>query len=253
MENASKALIMGASILIGVALLSVMIYAFSYASKVNSQYDEKEYSKNVKAFNSDFLVYETLNDGIINPDTKNLFKTGTEGTYARFNAAQRLNTISDVVSAVNKAYSINYKNSNQYINNYINYENGMIIVINLKNSNVIEDIVGSSNSKTKYIIFPHPQIESGCVYGMYNADYNALIEKINNHDNNIDLSGYQKLTCNRLLEVFRESRIATTTDNPPDNRNYTLYKYYFTGRLNVNPNTGKIGVVTFTLAIDEKY
>lgn len=249
MENASKVLIMGASILIGVMILSIMVYMFSDASKVNRAYEEKENSKEVSAFNSGFIGYETVDNELIDSSTGNLLND----TDARFTAAQELNKISDVISAVNEAYSINYKNSNQYKSDYIEYTNGMIIVIDLKNANVIKDIVGTADSKTKYVVFPHPDIESGYLYGMNDSDYNDLMDRIKNYDRNIDINGYQKVEISKFLEYFRESRLATSSDNPPDSRKYTLYKYYFSGKININSTTSKIDKVIFTLAEDKKY
>lgn len=252
MENASKALIMVVSILIGVMIIAFMTYMFSNASNLGKRQEIRESEKRISAFNAKFQVYETLNEGLINPDSnnRNLYKT----VYARFNASKELNKISDVITAVNEAYDINYQNSNEYKAGYIEYTNGMVIVLDLKKNGVIDDIAGSGkDSKSKYVIFPHKNIKSGYLYGMSDTEFDSLMKKIKNHDKNIDISGYQKVECSKFLEAFRESRTATSADNPPDNNTYILYKYYFSGELNINSTTSKIDRVTFTLAIDEKY
>ncbi len=57
MENASKALIMAGSVLIGVLLLSLIAYIFmQYGSQSASIYDEIEQNK-IAAFNAQFLKY----------------------------------------------------------------------------------------------------------------------------------------------------------------------------------------------------
>lgn len=255
MENASKALIMVVSILIGVMIIAFMTYMFSDASNLSRSQEAKENEKRISTFNADFYGYETLNDGLVDPNTGNLYKTTTEQTqYARFHASKELNKISDVITAVNEAYDINYKNSNEYRAGYIEYTNGMVIVIDLRENGIIDDIAGSGkDSKSKYVIFPHKDIKSGYLYGMTDTEYDSLMTKIKNRDKNIDISSYQKVECSKFLEFFRESRTATSADNPPDNSTYILYKYYFSGELNINSTTGKIDRVTFTLVTDKKY
>lgn len=255
MENASKALIMVASILIGVMIIAFMVYMFSDASKLNKRQEAIEDEKQISAFNARFQDYETLDDGLIDPATGNLYKTAANKQYAIFNASKGLNKISDVITVVNEAYDINYKNSNEYkINDYIEYINGIVIVLDLKADGVIQNIVGSGiHSKRYYVIFPNKKIESGYLYGMNEAQYNTLMQKIKDKVKNIDISGYQKVEVSKFLEYFRESRVATSADNPPDNRNYILFKYYFSGKLNINSTTSKIDKVTFTLVKDELY
>lgn len=255
MENASKALIMVSSILIGVMILAFMVYMFSDASKLNKRHEVRESEKEISAFNAKFQVYESFTDRVVNPSNGNLYTSADYITYARTSAAKNLNVISDVVTAVNEAYDINYQNSNRYLtNDYIEYENGMVIVIDLKSDNLINDFAGSGKkSKAKYVIFPNAKIESGYIYGMTNAQYDSLMTKINNHDKNIDISPYQKVSLSKFLEVFRESRLSTTEDDLSDFSTYTLYKYYFAGSIHINSETQKIDKVIFTLVKDTKY
>ena len=255
MENASKALIMVASILIGVMIIIFMVYMFSDASKLNTRHDVRENEKAISAFNADFQPYESLTDKIVDPTTGNLYRTSAYKQYARYNASKDLNVISDVISAVNEAYDINYQNSDRYqVDDYIEYENGMVIVVDLRTNNLIPNFAGSGkHSKTKYVIFPNADIQSGYLYGMSDSEYNTLMQKIENYDKNIDISSYQKVSVSKFLEVFRESRVATSADNPPDSSVYTLYKYYFAGSLNINSETQKVDKVTFTLVKDTKY
>ena len=65
MENASKALIMVASVLIGIMLLSVMIYVFRAGAKVNEAYDNNQISNQLELYNSKFEYYDKDNNTIV--------------------------------------------------------------------------------------------------------------------------------------------------------------------------------------------
>lgn len=57
MENASKALIMGGSVLIGVILLTTMVYIFRSTGNFASTYDDKLEKSIVEKFNEQFTSY----------------------------------------------------------------------------------------------------------------------------------------------------------------------------------------------------
>lgn len=62
MENASKALIMAASILIGVLILSLMSYLFLFMSDYASKVEENLYAKEIYEFNTQFNEYDERED-----------------------------------------------------------------------------------------------------------------------------------------------------------------------------------------------
>lgn len=62
MENASKALLMAASILIGVLLLSFMAYMFLFMSNYAGTVQENLYAKETHEFNAQFQVYDKRSD-----------------------------------------------------------------------------------------------------------------------------------------------------------------------------------------------
>lgn len=78
MENASKALMMAAGVLLGIMLLSVMIYVFRAGAKVNESYDNTQISYHLELHNSKFEFYNRQN-----------------------------NTVMDMISLANIAYDIN--------------------------------------------------------------------------------------------------------------------------------------------------
>ena len=92
MENASKALLMAAGVLLGVLLLSIMIYVFRQGSRVNQTYDQKQITNQLELYNSKFEYYDKDN-----------------------------NTVMDVISLVNLAFDIN-KDTNFDSSNVVQIE-----------------------------------------------------------------------------------------------------------------------------------
>ena len=57
MENASKALLMAAGVLIAILIISVMIVLFQHMGNVSSSYDKRISEEDITAFNSNFTKY----------------------------------------------------------------------------------------------------------------------------------------------------------------------------------------------------
>ena len=57
MENASKALLMAASVLIGIILVSLMVIMFMNFGNVSSSYDKTISQEEISVFNSNFTKY----------------------------------------------------------------------------------------------------------------------------------------------------------------------------------------------------
>lgn len=93
MENASKALLMGASILIAVLILSIATRFFNSASQVTKTYDSTMESSQISTFNSNFTKFV----GAVMDNTNN--------------EVQQYATIYDVISTSNFAYNYNSKMS----------------------------------------------------------------------------------------------------------------------------------------------
>lgn len=62
MENASKALLMATSVLIGVLLLSLMVYLFVFMSNYAGTVQDNLYAKEIYEFNAQFQQYEGRED-----------------------------------------------------------------------------------------------------------------------------------------------------------------------------------------------
>ncbi|MBR3614272.1 MAG: hypothetical protein IKL55_03745 [Clostridia bacterium] len=65
MENVAKALMISAGVLLGIMLLSVMIYVFRQGAKVNQAYDNKQVSLQLELYNSQFEHYDRNNNNIM--------------------------------------------------------------------------------------------------------------------------------------------------------------------------------------------
>ena len=65
MENASKALFIAVGVILGVLLLSAMIYMFRQGASVNENYDQKQISLQLELYNSQFEKFDRDNNNII--------------------------------------------------------------------------------------------------------------------------------------------------------------------------------------------
>lgn len=65
MENASRALIMAATILLALLLLSVFVYVFQVGASVDQTYDEKQATNQLNLFNSKFDVHQREDNNVI--------------------------------------------------------------------------------------------------------------------------------------------------------------------------------------------
>ena len=58
MENASKALLMAAGVLIGVLIISLAVYLMSYFGGVSADIHKRQKANQINQFNSQFTAYE---------------------------------------------------------------------------------------------------------------------------------------------------------------------------------------------------
>lgn len=234
MENASKALVMAAGVLIGVLLISFMIYLFNDASVLTKSYDLRELEKLISKYNANFTTYQTSN--------ADKFKVGANyeiDSSTEYRASVELNKISDVISAVNKAQSNNFTTSGGY-RTHTEYVNSLAIVIDIKNSSILTNI---TNPKPKYIIIPDSEIKVGMLYGVDDAKCNTILNNWKTKINTNIETNCEEVEVSKFLELFRENTIKVNGDG----KNYTSYKYYFIGETIQNEYTQKINQINFTL------
>ena len=90
MENASKALLMAASVLIGIILISLMVIMFMNSGNVSSSYDKTISQEEISVFNSNFTKY--VGRGLTIHKVKSIIN---------FAKANGVNVDSDVTSTIN--------------------------------------------------------------------------------------------------------------------------------------------------------
>lgn len=101
MENASKALIMAATVLLGVMLLSIGVYLFSIFGGFSSQISNALSEKEINEFNAQFYKYQSYKD--------------SEGNWQNLCRAQDIVTVANLAKDNNKKYEYD-KNASYYIN-----------------------------------------------------------------------------------------------------------------------------------------
>ncbi len=100
MENAVKALIMVAGLIIGVLVIGLLVYLFRIGGNVASNYEQSMSEGEIASFNAKFEKYITkLNT---NPEAN----SGTNNGYNNL-FIQQSNSIHDIVSVINLAYDTN--------------------------------------------------------------------------------------------------------------------------------------------------
>lgn len=243
MENASKALIIAGSVLITVMIIAVAVYIFQRGKELsNVEYTRSE-TADVQSFNAQFTSYETTwNYG-------NSIANGSTGDSARYTASNSLNKISDVISAVNLAASINSQNNYGY--SYYDTRNGFVETIDAVEVIIDMSVNTPDNLKKYYIIEPNQNVKSNYVYGIDSISSTTLSSearatRISNFSSGF--STYTETKCNDLLEILNETKLVKY-----NNSNYTLYKYYFEGTYELNSSSGKIDSIKFTLVYDSGF
>lgn len=184
MENASKALLIGAGILVAMLILFIAVRMFSSASQVTEAYQSKEVSSEVATFNANFTRFI---GAVVKDDEL------TNQNYAK---------IHDLVSVANFAWNYN----NKMVMNPLNPEDPndqRIVHVNLKlngdRAPQLNDLQ-NYNQEAYYLIIEngyymskdYPNAKNTIDYKIEIVSYNAE-NRINNmnfypSDNNVNLS-----------------------------------------------------------------
>ena len=184
MENASKALLIGAGILVAMLILFIAVRMFSSASQVTEAYQSKEVSSEVATFNANFTRFI---GAVVKDDEL------TNQNYAK---------IHDLVSVANFAWNYN----NKMVMNPLNPEDPndqRIVHVNLKlngdRAPQLNDLQ-NYNQEAYYLLIEngyymskdYPNAKNTIDYKIEIVSYNAE-NRINNlnfypSDNNVNLS-----------------------------------------------------------------
>lgn len=173
MENASKALLIVASTLVGIMLISLMVYLFGNFKATATSTEMRFTQEELEAINAKFVNYDTggnhtIQDEFsityfrnkrsevadtINITYRQLFENAppslpaspTQAQIDLYNrnlniyhkeligASQNLNRVSDVVTCINDAINTNYKNNNAYKSDGLEIQNAIEVIVNLNN------------------------------------------------------------------------------------------------------------------------
>lgn len=282
MENASKALIIVASTLIGVMLLSFMVYMFKRFNTTAKETDARLEQREIDEINSKFLGYETggeHTDGDSFTITYNrqhgsssttvdskqykygqLFGSATGLPPTIFTsdehyrkslivASQSLNVVSDVVSAINDAIDTNNRNNNNYKYNSLEVQNSVEIIVDLGSYYTEFNFNKIGSNQYRYLVIePNENVNPKYVYGFSASEIsddkqsNVNLNFVNSGANRNNINVYDMLTELRDTHVIRDSL-----------KTYTVYKYYFYGEIRKNDFTGLIESVKFTLTKDNNF
>ena len=188
MENASKALIMAASILLGLLLITVFVQVFKAGASVNENYDQTQRTAQLELYNSKFENYNVQE-----------------------------NTILDLISVFNLAYSIN---------EYTDYEASSAVSITLK----------FDGEEFKVLDYdPNPSVFSAAYESM--KENGLLYEKNKIKHNTATMSIYDL-----VYKPAKQLGINTTDDQEKLTRTYygpVEYTKRYTAYVK-DPTTGKI-------------
>lgn len=125
MENASKALLMAASVLIGVLLMTFLVYVFYFASEYSTKIKDNIASKDVYETNVKFEIYNGRNDLTIH-DVQTIINLVND--YNKEESASKINLN---ISSVSLEAELEKEKSTTYKCNMLYNSNKKISVINI--------------------------------------------------------------------------------------------------------------------------
>ena len=154
MENASKALIIAGGTILGIMILSIMLYLFRAGGRVSQRIDDKQIYYNIQMFNQQFENFAGTEEHVDR-------ETGAITTRPKGN------TISDVITCINLA-----SDANRDVG--YNALNAVSVELILDDSHVYS-VVGIIPLERNYVLVGH----ADTLDSTYRANSNANIPKLN--------------------------------------------------------------------------
>lgn len=236
MENVSKALLIAGSIVLGLILLSTLLYMLRVGGSVNKAYDETQLSYQTQAFNYQFEIYQRDD-----------------------------NTIMDMVTLLNLAYSVNSDN------NY-DLNNSVAIVLNVGNKVFQIPKVLKNDSTTAEEFYNNntddPLSRNQVLYrpsSAVNGDNISIYDLVDKTIGELDISGTGLEGSDKLSKIHIGAYIYYP-DLPANDSNAgkpvkgtnngTTYKYIFNcddNKLEYNKNTGRISKMVFECELNPNW
>lgn len=231
MENATKALIMTATVLLGIMLLSLMMYTFRAAARVDEQYESNQSERNIELHNSKFEVYNR-ND----------------------------NTIMDLIDLCGLAYSNNVD---------CDYDEALSIEIVINIGSKTYTIPSSFPESAREPLTAYKAEQIGMVDRLQDGyaknriwDGSSIIsiyDLVNKSCGDLHISGGGISSEDRLtktytgLATYRRHNDRTGVDETVT-ESITVYKYYFKcTSVEYNDVTHKVSRMTFTLSSNSDF
>ena len=268
MENASKALIMAASILIGIMLLSFLVFIFNRFGDTARATDKRLSQREIDSFNSKFSHYETGGEHQVTDEIgvtlvpeyggssdikyfqyNKLFKESpgiSENYYnkALISVSQTLNKVADVVSAINDAIDVNDRNNDGYLYNGLEIQNSVEIIVDLGTEYNKFNFNKIDGTPYRYLVIePNKSVRAKNVYG-----FNSLKDTKEKRVDDFKVEDKNTIKVYNMLEELRDTKVIDDK-----NKQYTIYKYYFFGEVIKNDFTELIDSVKFTLVEDKNF
>ena len=191
MENAVKAIYIAAGMLLGVMILSVLVYIFRQGASLGRNYDIDRQTEQITAFNSQFEKYTG-----VALQRKNLSKEDYGYSFE-----EKSNIPSDVVTCANLAYNINRKNEYDVVNHV--------------------KVIVKINTNT-YYIYPYESQPKNCFLTINEtAAKNAAKNSISNTDTSKCKSFYD------FLREYNDVKIVNISAKKYNSSGESIYRYYF--------------------------
>lgn len=189
MENAVKALIMVAGLIIGVLVIGLLVYLFRMGGNVASNYDQSMSEGQIASFNAKFEPYVTT-----------LIVTNSDTPQYKNKIQQQSNTVNDIVSVINLAYDINAKVGTN------NIEDGIAITVELDSSTKYY-----MNAKVLYDYY-QDTISDG------KRKKNIVFKTQDDYRDDDDL-----FELNQLIKENSDTKLTSGSSSFPER----IYQYYF--------------------------
>ncbi|MBQ7410561.1 MAG: hypothetical protein IJW20_04170 [Clostridia bacterium] len=228
MENGSRALLMAATVLLGIFLLSIMIYMFRAGGRVSKAYDDKQINQQLEAHNGQFEYYDTP-----------------------------YNTITDVVSLANLVYSTNEE---------CEYTNGYAIQLEIDIAGAIYSIPSEYKNENatklseKQYLTQRNTIAFGAdkkevsIFNLMNTPVNQL-KQLNGTASSFTLTKYN--TESNSTVNITDTLSETLSQTRLDGNNRRIYKYIFVCEsgddFEYYDETGRVKSIKLKLYINPEY
>ena len=200
------------------------VYVFQSGQTAAGTTSKASSGDEVSDFNAKFSIYGTEDKFDIGDDDAN-----------RIKALTNYNNVADVVTAINLAYNVNYENNLGYKyadQRGIETDNAVLIIVHI-------------NSETYYLA-PNKDAEEGKIYKLSLSGNRSNIVSYFKSLSSSQLSSDGVATStNYFLENFSETKLLEY-----NNSYYSIYQYYFEGKYELNPDTGQIYSLEFTMFTD---